>query len=209
MHLERLRDGGQHEPGSRRLLSHHVSHTEECHACRRLLPRPPGPHLDRGHVRIRAGHTREPSRHRTPASPPIHAGHAAKDAGGDQRTRSHGRKHQPWGSLGQQLAHSSQPRTASPADFPQHSNPQHVRSPPIPMYDHASPTAGRQPDDNDPGRTPGCLVALNFVWPIPRGPGGSRRPSARPSGACRPTRARGRRSAARSPAPRRPGLLPR
>jgi len=73
------------------------------HACRRLLPRPPGPHLDRGHVRIRAGNTREPGRHRTPASSPIHAGHAAKDAGGDQRTRSHARKHQPWGSLGQRL----------------------------------------------------------------------------------------------------------
>jgi hypothetical protein len=100
----------QHEPGSRRLLSHHVSHTEESHACRRLLPRPPGPHLDRGHVRIRAGNTREPRPPPRPGQPADPCRPTAKDAGGGQRTRSHGRKRQRWGSLGQQLRRRSSGR---------------------------------------------------------------------------------------------------
>jgi hypothetical protein len=47
----------------------------------------------------------KPGCHRTAASPRSAPGRAAKDAGADQCTRSHGRKHQPWGSLGQQLVH--------------------------------------------------------------------------------------------------------
>jgi hypothetical protein len=44
----------------------------------------------------------------------VRVGRAAKGAGGDQCTRSHGRKHQPWGSLGQQLVHPVNPAPPGP-----------------------------------------------------------------------------------------------
>jgi hypothetical protein len=98
-HVERLRGRGQHEPVPGNFSPADVSHKEESHACCRLLPRPPGPHLDRGHVTFRAGNSSEPGQLRTAASPRS-VGHAAKDARGDQRTRSHRPKHRPGESLG-------------------------------------------------------------------------------------------------------------
>jgi hypothetical protein len=90
-----------------------------------------------------------PSPH--PYQPAIRAGRATNDAGGDQRTGSHSREHQPWGTPGAATNSPCQPRTASLIDVRSTLTDKHVRIPPVSVYDHTSSTAERQSDGYDRG----------------------------------------------------------
>jgi hypothetical protein len=99
----RLRGVEQRKPSSGAALPRCLTR-EEGHACSSLLRRAPGPCLDRSDVRPGAGSGGELVRRDTPGQPGTRrAACPAKDAGGSECARSHGRKRQRLGGLGKPL----------------------------------------------------------------------------------------------------------
>ena len=105
-YLLRLRGEGQHKPvpdGCSPAMSHKG---RKCHVCCLLLPRPPGPSLDRGYIELRLGNSSEAGRRHIPGQVATHrVGRTARDARGNQCPSGHRRKHERLGNLGEQLVH--------------------------------------------------------------------------------------------------------
>jgi hypothetical protein len=101
---------GTARAGCRRLLYRNISRRRKSHACSRLLPRPPGPLLDRDHVRPRSSSGSESGRRRVPGQPASRrGGRPARDTRRNHFPGVNGRGRQRLGGLGSQMVHPAPP----------------------------------------------------------------------------------------------------
>jgi len=148
----------------------------KCHVCCLLLPRPPGPSLDRGYIELRLGNSSEAGRRHIPGQVATHrVGRTARDARGNQCPSGHRRKHERLGNLGEQLVHPAPSALSIPSKLidPSDNRCRLAKTSRAAIstwgscwYLHATrpiPPQMRPSDGYAPGWTASCLVALNLM----------------------------------------------